>query len=651
MIIRQLKLHNFGVYAGTNVIELSGEKPVVLIGGMNGRGKTTILEAVLLGLYGVNSIAYKESRYKSYGQYLKSYVNKSDHTLESYVELEFSMDSTYDEVYTVRREWNSKKQRVIEHIQVKKNGENSTFLTQNWAMFIESLLPSALSSFFFFDGEKIAELAVEETSKQMKESIRAMLGITVLDVLNSDLEKIIRTITKKESSNIDLRELEELRSKKEKQENKLEEIDHEIKELELLVDKLNFELEELNNEYSVKGGDIVAQKQDLIIQRNSNVFAKERNKEILLDIAASELPLILVKELISDIKVQGEKENEKKKSLLVYEQTKKFYSEYKEKNSVSKEINSFMNYINKRVDSNREELVYNLSDLTLQKIEDLEERGLINCKESTVSLQKEAKIIGDKLEEIDSYLSVDIDESSLNNLYKKIKSVEREIIDKEVQLGALQSTRTTQNGLTMAAASEFNRKAELVLSNMETEDTDERTVKYANMAISIINEYKLRLQKRKTAVLADTMTRCYKKLANKKNLVERIEMNPETLDLIYLNKQNEEVTKKRLSAGEKQLMVISLLWALAICSKKKLPVIIDTPLSRLDSSHRKALIQTYFPKASDQTIILSTDSEIDEKYYDMMRSSIGNEFTLEYNDKEKKTVIKKGYFQWGGAEA
>ena len=105
----------------------------------------------------------------------------------------------------------------------------------------------------------------------------------------------------------------------------------------------------------------------------------------------------------------------------------------------------------------------------------------------------------------------------------------------------------------------------------------------------------------------------------------------------------EEVEKKKLSAGEKQLMVISLLWALAICSKKKLPVIIDTPLSRLDSIHREALISTYFPNASDQTIILSTDSEIDQKYYKLMKPHIGDEFTLVYDDELMKTTIKKGY--------
>lgn len=164
------------------------------------------------------------------------------------------------------------------------------------------------------------------------------------------------------------------------------------------------------------------------------------------------------------------------------------------------------------------------------------------------------------------------------------------------------------------------------------------------MANTIIDEYKIRLQKSKISIVADTMTLCYKKLANKKNLIDRIEMDPVTLDLKYLNAEGDEVNKASLSAGEKQLMVISLLWSLALCSKKKLPVIIDTPLSRLDSVHRVSLIKTYFPQASEQTIILSTDSEIDKNYYKIMKDNIGDQFTLVYNDLTKSTTIKKGYF-------
>ena len=120
-------------------------------------------------------------------------------------------------------------------------------------------------------------------------------------------------------------------------------------------------------------------------------------------------------------------------------------------------------------------------------------------------------------------------------------------------------------------------------------------------------------------------------------------MDAETLDFMYYNENGEFVSKNRLSAGEKQLMVVALLWSLALCSKRKLPVIIDTPLSRLDAKHRIALIRTYFPNASDQTIILSTDSEIFGKYYEALKENVGDEYTLCYDDEAMCTSIEKGY--------
>lgn len=171
----------------------------------------------------------------------------------------------------------------------------------------------------------------------------------------------------------------------------------------------------------------------------------------------------------------------------------------------------------------------------------------------------------------------------------------------------------------------------------------DRTKRYSNIALKIIERYEIELQKRKIDVLAETITNCYTKLANKKNLIKTIVMDPETLDLKYLSEEGIEIPKDSLSAGEQQLMVISILWALAICSKKKLPVIIDTPLSRLDSLHRTALITTYFPNAGEQTIILSTDSEIDENYYELMRENVGDEFTLKYDEDSKSTSIERGY--------
>lgn len=641
MKIKKLTMHNFGVYASTNTLELKGNKPVVLIGGMNGRGKTTILEAILLGLYGSKSFAYTESKYATYGQYLKSYVNKADGTLETYVEIEFSMDK--EEVYCVRREWDSKGKRVREKILVKKNGQENTFLTENWLMFVENILPSALSSFFFFDGEKIAELAVEDTSEQMKESIKAMLGITVLDVLESDIKRIISRISKNSENKQDLHNLEKLRNHKEDAEKALAEADDNIKNKNAQLEEIQSELEKLKVEYSVKGGGILEQKNQLINQKSNSLAAVTSSQEQLLELASGDLPLILVMDLLKDIQKKSKAEHEQKLNRIAFD---KIRTSYKKFDIQSDEVNNFMKFIKTEIGSSEEDEIYGLSDATLYQLERLNNSDFKESVEKAKKLFDIRNVHQKKVDEIDNSLSVDIDEQDLNELFSNIRQKEREVIMKKVEIEKLEKERVKLHGALIAAESEFSKYAENILSSLETVDADERTTKYSHIAIEIIKEYRIRLQERKIDILAQTMTDCYKKLANKKNLVDYIKMDSNTLDFHYMNNEGEEIAKKRLSAGEKQLMVISLLWALAICSKKKLPVIIDTPLSRLDSSHRKALIKTYFPNASEQTIILSTDSEVDETNYKLMKKSIGDKFTLKYNDKTKNTIIEPGYFGW-----
>lgn len=646
MIIKKLTMHNFGVFASTNILEFSGKKPIVLIGGMNGRGKTTILEAVLLGLYGTNSVAYKESKYTTYGQYLKSYVNKADGTLETYVEIEFFMDVAQGEVYSVRRTWNGKGFRIHETILVTKNDEVNVFLTENWSMFVENMLPSALSNFFFFDGEKIAELAVEETSEQMKESIKAMLGITILDVLQSDLGKIIGRINK-ENNNQDLKKLEEFRMVKEKAENALQEIDYAIEIGQRGLEALQLEVEQLNIDYAVKGGKILEQKNFLLKQRSESLAIVVNSQEQLIEMVSGELPLALVEGLLLDIETKGKLEHDRKLNTIALDKIRNAYEDFSSK---SDEICKFISYMQETVGEVQQEETYNLSDNNLFQVEALNNFGLQQSRDKAKELIKKRNKQQKKIDDIDNSLSVDIDESVLKKLFEQIKEMEYQIIEKQTEIKNLIKERATVHGSLIVAESEFGKFAEKVLSALEVADTNERTVKYAHMAIEIIKLYRIRLQERKIDLLAQTMTECYKKLANKKNLVDYIKMDPETLDLHYMDSDGEEIVKKRLSAGEKQLMVVSLLWALAICSKKKLPVIIDTPLSRLDSSHRQALIRTYFPNASEQTIILSTDAEIDEKHFLLMKKSVGDMYTLHYNDESKDTEIRQGYFEWGDVE-
>lgn len=645
MIIKKLTLYNFGVYAGINTFEFTCKHPIVLIGGMNGRGKTTFLEAILLALYGSNSIAYKESRYKSYSQYLRAYTTKESSSQESYVEIEFETTEAEKDIYLVKREWNTLTKRTNEKVYVFQNGVYSEFLTNNWTMFVENILPSALSSFYFFDGEKIAELAVDNNDYQMKESIRSMLGITVLDVLKNDLKRNLQSINKNLNNIEKLEEVERLRSEKDMAINNLEEIDQKLLNDEEEIYALNEKIEQLHKRYEIKGGAAMEQRQELIRNRSENKMELDQIEESLVECSASVLPLNLTKNLIHSIKLQAEDEHNDSVIQQAISQLYYFLEKYEPQNKDDIKINNdFIKFVENNVINNSSAKIYGMSDQALFQLNSLIEKMLDDTIKKADCLLKRKKEVKHILDNLDSYLSIDINENEISHIYEQIKTAEDDLIKKKIELNSLHQERSKYNSDVIHKTVEFNRYVETYLEKIELFDDADRKNKYSNMALQIIDRFMIELQKQKTDVLGKTITVCYKKLANKKKLIETIAMDSETLEIAYYDINGNIVDKDSLSAGEKQLMVIAILWALAICSKKKLPVIIDTPLSRLDSLHRIALIKTYFPNASEQTIILSTDSEIDKTYYEMMKDDIGDEFTLVYDEKTKSTSIKKGYF-------
>ena len=654
MIINRLTMHNFGVYAGDNQfvfegdkpIEFTSKKPIVLIGGMNGRGKTTFLEAILLSLYGANSIAYKESDYNSYNQYLRSYVNNNSWSKSSYVEIEFLLNESSNDTYLVRREWNALSRITKEKISVQQNGVYSEFLTQNWAMFVENILPSALSSFYFFDGEKIAELAVAKTDDQMKASIRSMLGMTTLDVLKNDLGRIVKKINRNNKADESNKHLETLREERDQAISELEKIDESISIATKKVEDLQEALEQLHKKYELQGGAVLEQRQSLMQKRAQIQTEIAQNAELLVGMAATELPIFLVRDLVSQIKLQAEDEHNDFIMQQALEQMDDYLSDFEMQYPESIEASRiFVDYVRKQTEADLAPRLYEMSDHALFQMNDLVENTLQQSVNNTKSLLVNKADLKKQLDTVESYLTLDIDEKDLTAIYDQIKAKEADLVEAQVEYNRLQQERSYINSTVITKSAEYSRDIEIFLQKLELHDDSERMMKYSNIALRILEAYAVELQRRKTGTLGATITKCYKQLANKKNLIQEIVMNPETLDMQYLDENGNEVSKESLSAGEKQLMIIAILWALALCSKKKLPVIIDTPLSRLDSQHRTSIISTYFPNASDQTIILSTDTEIDQNYYEMMKNSVGDEFTLVYSEETKSTSIKKGYFQ------
>ena len=595
MIIKSLRLHNFGVYAGDNEFNFAGEKPIVLIGGMNGRGKTTFLESILLALYGVNSFAYIESDYKSYTQYLRSYVNRDAIDNLCWIELEFDIQAGSGiENYRILREWEGFSKRLNESMLVYKDGVYSEFLTNNWSMFVENILPSALSNFFIFDGEKIAELAVDTSNEQLKKAIRSMLGISVLDVLKNDVLRNLKRAKKGTINNALSLRLSEIRENKDNLSAKLEKLKGLRDKIQIQLDSDNSKKEALSQMYSSKGG-IAEEKRQETMQKKSDCSSElSLINSRLIELASGDLPLLIVKDLLVDVKEYAENENEEmilKKSLEQIEDLQKLYSKGDSKKNASS--TAFVEFIRKTANERHIEQLYALSDYSLYQLKNLVEKQMNESSAEVAKTLKRKKELEEKIGELDSYLNIDINGQELTEITEEIQKVDAEIIKNQIQLASIsndiKSTEASLRDITI----DFNHALEEYLVSAELNDSSARTAKYSEMIISVIDRYMVELQKQKADLLGSTITECYKKLASKKSLINSITMDYETLDYTFYSDDGKEVPKDSLSAGEQQVMIISILWALAICAKQKLPVIIDTPLSRLDSNHRKTIIKKY----------------------------------------------------------
>jgi DNA sulfur modification protein DndD len=146
----------------------------------------------------------------------------------------------------------------------------------------------------------------------------------------------------------------------------------------------------------------------------------------------------------------------------------------------------------------------------------------------------------------------------------------------------------------------------------------------------VLDDYKAALTRRKVTVLEHALVSHFNQLCRKHAFVDRISVDLATCGMT-LHRAGHSFTRARLSAGENQLLAIATLWALRELSGRATPIIIDTPLSRLDSQHRQSMLHDFFPHASHQVILLATDAEIDAAALKLLAPVIARVYRMEYD--------------------
>ena len=172
-----------------------------------------------------------------------------------------------------------------------------------------------------------------------------------------------------------------------------------------------------------------------------------------------------------------------------------------------------------------------------------------------------------------------------------------------------------------------------------------RYVRRSRLARQTLAEFQTAVLRRQIGRVERLALESYQSLLRKEALVSDLRINPESFDIALRDNARNVISPEELSAGERQLLAISLLWGMAKASGRALPVAIDTPMGRLDSVHRARLVERYFPFVSHQALLFSTDEEIAGDYLRRLRPYIGRNYRLDYDDSTGSTTVTEGFLE------
>ncbi|UST75350.1 DNA sulfur modification protein DndD [Pseudomonas siliginis] len=668
MIIDSLSVLDFRVFSGAHNFDLvpkikrGKNAPIVLFGGLNGGGKTTILSALKLALYG-KGVLGSGATVADYHQYLRDCIHRAHNSIakptRAAVELTFRY-AQYGIIssYQLTRDWFvDHGGKIKEGLIICKDGQQLTELSYEQAQaFLNELIPIGVSELFFFDGEKISSLAEETSGVALRESINKLLGLDLIDRLHSDLSVIIRGRSVKKASEDRKQKIAEAERTYEDLKTKLAETREKLVLMRINTVEANKNLANIEANINARGGAWSASRQEETASLDSLIGEKNAVEHTLHEMLSGLLPFTITRnlneKLLEQLDVEQRTEKAQVLSQYLERQQSNFLTEIESALKISKEQLPTVQEIFLRTfgselgNSDREKApVHELSDTQRSSIK----YRLMN---DVNSLQERAAHLVAKLQDTDTGI-----ESARENIARAPEEkVLMPLFNEQGQLqGRLSVLEEQKSVLTEEAKKILNQLsvAARQLDDLYTEISDsqeeERLTLLAQNARDVLKEFSARARIGKLKELESQFYTSFNGLARKEDRHLSIQIDPNSFEVVLIDDEGLTLRKDELSAGEKQIFAISILEALARTSGRSLPVVIDTPLGRLDSIHRKKLVENYFPKTSHQVIILSTDTEIDYAFYEGLQGSISHSYHLVYNPETRSTQAEEGYF-WRWAQ-
>ena len=645
MILKQLNLVNFGVYRGQHVFDLRPQqsRPVVMFGGKNGSGKTTILEAIRLCLYGpyaIGGLAHKSAKRSAYEQYLLERIHRNHNGSLSIdhagIALEFEHAIGGEQhTYTVERSWRQNGRGLKEDMLVSQNHQMLDGMdARQWQHFVNELIPRGIAQLIFLDGEKIQSLT--ETPRGghqvvLSQTIKSLLGLNVVEQLQADLGIYRR---RQQKSN----QLDDLEQQIQSFEDALLAIDkderlllNQLEEVESKIGQLEIEIGLQEQEIARIGGGFARQRETHRASLGSLTLRIDQLEQSIREMCSGLLPFAITPVYTTAVKNQLYRE-------VAYQQwlASKTFIEGKLvdiqaqigspefwhgtgaealvdlQNEVGARIAATMQNLIEAAESVQEvELRHHASEPVrqqlLQWIEDSQTMIPTRLKELTDDLL----VSREKREESELALQRVPNDDILGPFMQKLNELNQ-------QLGVLLQQRQQLKEKIRRLEYKRNETKRSLHKVREQRTARQKAADRMNLVTDIqlvLGDFETELLRLRITQLENAFTHNFNQLCRKDLFIRQVEIDPHDFSVTLVGMDGALVPQTDLSTGEQQVYAMALLWALRQVSGRPLPLIIDAPLGRLDSDHRQNLVERYFPHASHQVIILSTDTEVDAQFY------------------------------------
>ena len=709
MKINKVKLYNFSSYEGNNEFDFEitdAGKNIVLIGGKNGAGKTSLFTAIKVALYGPLAYGYVGVN-SHYISKIKDLINSKafqHEVVESEVQITLQLKIERDiSNYVITRKWDYTNQRLTEKYTVERDGKQLKDQELSYfENYLRSIIPPDLFEFFLFDGEAVGNIfSTSAYNTYVRNAVFTMCGMDVFEIIRRFTHGYV---TRNNSIDDD-----EVYDTYEAAKQQMELLEAEKKNLESKVNSLTKELEdtevqltELATAFKNAGGISRKEKKQL---EDEYAHAEKVKTEALTNIkifVEGLMPFYILKDFANPI--MSQLDFEEKGEIFYYVQSKLKRDSIAEllKGDVSdSKVNLLMDYL---LDTFRPkgfrddmEMMFDLSKEDIGRV-----NGIVSSLDdfdvsAMVDMVNKRKAASERTAEINKILKNSMSEEDVNAFAQK----ENEILKKKDDLSSRlydSQQRLEDIDKELNSQEQIRDKAMQILkSNAQNKHVYELSSGISSMMEQFLEEKTLSIRKKLEKAIVQKLKSIYRK----NNLITHIEIgknfdfnlyqdeeyNGKELLTLYKNLGSSEFTnligtkgekrlikmlngtsinvmknksevelgkepiqlyKKielgRLSKGERQIFILALYWAIIEISGHNIPFVIDTPYARIDANHRREISEKFFPNISDQVIILSTDEEINEEYYKIVKPYISKEYLLINDENENRTTIENNYF-------